>query len=441
LINKLFYFVKETFSDAWGIVRSPKEGLTSLYHVSLYRNAVYLMISSAVMGLTGFFFWIAAARLYSADEVGLASAAIAAMMLLSMVAMVGLDYALIRFIPGAGQSTRDIINSSFTIAGITSTILVLLFIAGLSFWAPKLHPILEHPMLFIAFVVSVPATTLFGLAQRVFTAKLRSSFALAMGLLFGFLRFVPLAILAAYSATLGIFAAWGIATFVSLMIGIFFLLPRVEPGYRPSLMIRKDIASPMVRFASANFLANCSLTITGYVLPLVVLNVLGEEQTAYFYVSWSFSQVVFGVMGAVTINLFAEGSHDQARLREYVKKSLKLMTLILIPAVTLTLLLGDKLLLAFGDEYSQNATHLLWLLILACVPAGLNYTYIAVMRVGTQMRGIVAITLFLAILTLGSSPYLLSHMGLTGVGVAWIAGQTVVAVFTGRQILRIYSQA
>jgi O-antigen/teichoic acid export membrane protein len=197
----------------------------------------------------------------------------------------------------------------------------------------------------------------------------------------------------------------------------------------------------MVRFASANFLANCSLTITGYVLPLVVLNVLGEEQTAYFYVSWSFSQVVFGVMGAVTINLFAEGSHDQARLREYVKKSLKLMTLILIPAVTLTLLLGDKLLLAFGDEYSQNATHLLWLLILACVPAGLNYTYIAVMRVGTQMRGIVAITLFLAILTLGSSPYLLSHMGLTGVGVAWIAGQTVVAVFTGRQILRIYSQA
>jgi O-antigen/teichoic acid export membrane protein len=439
LISKLFYFVKETFSDAWGIVRSPREGLTSLYQVSLYRNAIYLMISSTALGLTGFFFWMAAARLYSSEEVGLASAAIAAMSLLSMLAMVGLDHALVRFIPGAGQSARDITNSSFTIGLLTSIILALVFIAGLSFWSPKLHLILEHPMLVIAFVVSVAATTLFTLAQRVFTAKRRSSFALAISLVFGLLRFVPLVIMAVYTTTLGIFSAWVIATFISVVIGILFLLPRVEPGYRPSLVIKKDIVSPMVRFASANFLANMSSSITVFVLPLVVLNVLGEEQNAYFYVTWNFSNVMHALLAAVTINLFAEGSYNQQRLREFVKKSLKLMTLILIPAVTLTLLLGDKLLLAFGQEYSHNATHLLWLLILSCVPLSINLTYVAIMRVRTQMRVIVAISLFGSVVTLGLSPYLLSQIGLVGVGVAYIASQGVVAIYSGRQILKIYS--
>lgn len=432
--------MKETFSDTLNIARSPRGGLKSLYDVSLYRNAVYLMINSTALGLTGFFFWTASARFYSPEEVGLTSAAISAMMLLSLIAMVGLDYALIRFIPGAGENTRDIINSCFTIGGVASITLALVFIAGLSFWSPALYPIREQPVLFAVFVVSVAATTLFNMAQRVFIAKRKSSFALAIGLVFGLLRFIPLAILAAYSATLGIFASWGIATFMSVAIGILFLLPRVEPRYRPSLTIRKDILAPMVHFASANFLANVSLTITGFVLPLVVINVLGEEQNAYFYVTWAFSSILFAALGAVTINLFAEGSHDQQKLRDYVKKSLKLMTLILIPAVTLTLLLGDKLLLVFGEGYSQNATHLLWLLILSAVPVSVNYTYISIMRVGTQMRGILVITLFVAIATLGSSPYLLSLMGITGVGVAWLASQGVVAIFTGRQILRLLSE-
>jgi len=437
LIRRLIYFVKETLSDALVIVRSPKEGLTSLYHVSLYRNAFYMIVNAAAMGLTGLLFWIAAARLYSENEVGLASAAISAMMLLSLLAMVGLDWALIRFIPGAGKSSRDMINSSFTIAGVASVILALLFIAGLSFWSPELHPIVEQPMLFVAFVVSVPASALFTLLQRVFTAKLKSNYTMGIGVVYGILKFVPLAILAAYSATLGIFSAWGIGMFVSLTIGIVFLLPKVEPGYRPSLMIKKDIVSSMVRFASANFVATSSLTITTYGLPLVVLRVLGEEQTAYFYIVWTFTAVILMVLNSVTINLFAEGAHDQARLREYVKKSLKLMALILIPAVTLVLLFGDKILLLFGEGYSRNATHLLWLMILSCAPACVNYTYLAVMQVRTQVRGIVAISLFVAIVTLGSSPYLLSHMGLIGVGVAYIASQTVVAIYAGRQILLV----
>jgi O-antigen/teichoic acid export membrane protein len=439
LIKKLFYFLQETLKDAWSFVRSPVEGIKRLYRASLYRNAAYLILSAVALGLTGFFYWIAAARLYPDDEVGLASAAVSAMTLLSLLSLVGLDYALIRFIPGSGERSRDVMNSSLTIGTAVAIVLALVFIAGLSWWSPGLHTLVEHPALLATFVLSVAATTIFTLLQRIFAAKLRSSYALVIGLVFGLLRFVPLVIVAASSMALGIFNAWVIALCVAMAAG-FLLLPRVEPGYRPSLTLKRELVSPMLRFAFANYLANVSMTITGSVLPLLVLYVLGKEQTAYFYIAWTYSTVVVAVLSGVTISLFAEGSHDRERLKEYIKKSLKLMALILVPVVALTMVLGGRILLVFGEGYSANATDLLWLLALAAIPIGINATYIAVMRVFGQTTGIVVVTLVSAFVTLGLSPYLLSRFGLTGVGLAWLASQTLVALFAGWQILKIYTR-
>jgi len=56
---RLFDFLRETFAGALNLLRSP-EGLKSLCGVSLYRNAVYLMLNSAVLSLTGF--WTLAAK-------------------------------------------------------------------------------------------------------------------------------------------------------------------------------------------------------------------------------------------------------------------------------------------------------------------------------------------------------------------------------------------
>ncbi len=438
MIKKLFYFLLETANDALSFARSPVGGIRRLYRASLYRNAAYLILSAVALGLTGFAYWIAAARLYPDDEVGVATATVSAMTLLSMLSLLGLDYALIRFIPGSGERSRDIMNSALTIGTAASLVMALVFIAGLDWWSPGLHALVEQPGLLLAFVLSVAVTTAFTLLQRIFSAKLRSSYALVIGLVFGLLRFLPLAVIAASSMPLGIFYAWVIALCVATTTG-FLLLPRVEPGYRPSLTVRRHLVSPMLRFAFANYLANISMTVAGSVLPLLVLYVLGKEQTAYFYVAWTYSTVIVSVLSGVTISLFAEGSHDRERLKEYIQKSLKLTAIILVPVVGLTLLLGSRILLVFGEAYSANATRLLWLLAASAVPLGINATYIAVMRVFGETRGIVAVTLASTVITLGSSPTLLSRMGLTGVGVAWLVSQALVALYAGWQILRIYT--
>jgi len=64
---RLLSFLRETFADALGILRSP-EGLKSLYGVSLYRNAVYLMLTSGTTAVLRFAFQVPQAPFHIAGE-------------------------------------------------------------------------------------------------------------------------------------------------------------------------------------------------------------------------------------------------------------------------------------------------------------------------------------------------------------------------------------
>jgi len=78
-----------------------RDKIRGFLRISLYRNAAYLLMTSGTNSLAGFVFWAMAARLYPAEGVGLASAAISAMGLLALLSTLGMDYGLIRFLPGA----------------------------------------------------------------------------------------------------------------------------------------------------------------------------------------------------------------------------------------------------------------------------------------------------------------------------------------------------
>jgi len=56
----------------------------------LFKNAYFLMFSSLTSAGSGFFFWLIAARFYSTTDIGLASAMISAMGLISMLSLLGI---------------------------------------------------------------------------------------------------------------------------------------------------------------------------------------------------------------------------------------------------------------------------------------------------------------------------------------------------------------
>ena len=47
------------------------------------------------------------------------------------------------------------------------------------------------------------------------------------------------------------------------------------------------------------------------ILPIMVLNVLGAEQAAYYYIAYAIAALLFMIPGAISTSLFVEGSHGE----------------------------------------------------------------------------------------------------------------------------------
>jgi len=429
LINKFTAFVKKILSHTLGLPTS-REGIKSLFKVSLYRNAIYLMLNFTMYALTGFFFWIAAARLYPVEIVGLASSAISAIGLLSLLSTLGLDYGLIRFLPLAGEKAREMINSCLTIGSSVSIIAALIFLVGINVWSPALLPIRENLLFLFAFIIFALANTLQSFYTQCFIAARKSRFSMAQGWLVGFLRFIPLVMLASSFKSFGIFFSWGIAVSIAVLVSLAFYMPRAYHGYRPLPSIRKEVVSQMLRFSFANYVTNILWMIPQLVLPIMVVNLLGADQNAYFFIGWSIAGMVFMIPAATSLSLLAEASQDEQKLHQELKKSLKLILLLLVPAIILLLVLGNNILQLFGKVYSEKAPQLLWILAVSALPLSLNHVYFTIKRVEKKMKSVICLAGFTAVTTLGLSYVLMPVMGINGAGVSWLISQSTAALFT-----------
>jgi len=185
----------------------------------------------------------------------------------------------------------------------------------------------------------------------------------------------------------------------------------------------------MWRYSSGNYLANLFSTCLPFILPLMVVNLLGAQQNAYFYVGWMIANLLFAIPFAVSQSLFAEGSHFEDKLKENVTKSLKFTYLLLVPAVIVLILVGKWVLLAFGQSYSANALHLLWVLNVSSLPLALTHIYSGILRVTGRIKELMAIWGFVALVVVLVSYLIMPVTGIIGIGYAWLGAQTIVAVY------------
>ena len=412
-----------------------KEVIKGLLGTSLYTNAYYLVADVAVVSILGFAFWMLVARLYSPAQVGLASATVAAVVLLARLSRLGFDYGLVRFLPGVGARASTLMNSCFTIAGLTSLVAALIFLSGLNLWSPALLYI-RHPGLSVFFVLLTVAYTLFLLVEQAFIARRRAKFVLFKNTAAGVVKVAAAIAFAYLISTFGIFASWGLAIFIALAVALFWFLPRVQQGYMPIPSVSKELVSNMLRFSLGNYIAELLWFAPLMLFPLIVINILGAEANAYFYMPWTIAQMLFAIPMAVSYSLFAEGSYEEHLLWSNTLKSVKLHLLILIPVVVILLALSDKLLLLFGSSYSESGATLLRVLALSAIPVGINYIGLSVMRVRKNTRGVILVSASIACLSLGSGYILMTSEGLTGIGIGWIATQTLVAVVVALLLFR-----
>ena len=394
--------------------------IKNLYGVSLYRNAVYLMLSGALVPILGFVFWIVVARYFSSSDLGLANGLTSAIGILAMISSFGLHLGLIRFLSGE-KDKRGMINSCLTISGVVCAILAVIFIRGLDVWMPKLSFLQVDLTLMVAFIIFAVMNVLYLMERNLFIAHRSTQFNLVLQITMVGSRIAVIAILFALGTTHGlssIFLSWGIALCLVVIVGGFFIR-RLQPGYWPFPAVRKQVVNDMMHFSFGNYLVELVGSALLWILPLMVLSVISAQANAYFFIAFSIAQAAYLAPTKTAIALFAEGSNEPGELRANIYRFIKITCILLPIALAILFLFGDKILLLAGREYSDNALNLLLILALAAIPLAPFELYMAIRRVQKKVKPIIYLTAFTLAFTLGASYLLISRLGVIGVGVAY----------------------
>jgi len=415
--------------------------ITSLLKSPLHRNAIFLMGDTVFTSALGFIFWTAAARFYIESDVGLASTMISSMGLLAMASTLGFTMGLIRFLPQVRDEEHSkIINSCFTISGILALILAFIFILGLDLWVPPLRFLKSSIFMIIVFMIFTLALTLTSLLNGVFISARKAEYVfIKNSMITSVLKLVLLIILSVLAVSLtyfNIYYPWGIAAIVAVLVSLFIFVRKAGFAYKPRISVKRSSINHMMRFSAGNYVAIFFGSAPVLILPLMITNMLSTDITAYFYLTWMMSNLLFIIPSAVGISLLSEMSHEERRYEEKIKKAAKFIAMLLLPAVIIFLLLGDKLLLLFGASYSANASTALQIFAISSIPLAVNGVFVAIKNAKKEVRYVILVNAAIALGTLILSYLVMKNFGLLGIAMSWIVSQSVVA---GAVLLSIFS--
>ena len=394
----------------------------------LYRNSLFLMGTTLITTGLGFLFWMVVARYYNEYEVGVAAAIISAVTLLGLISSLGLETALIRFLPKSAEPA-NLINSCLTVHGTAALLVAGIFLAGVDVFSPATAFVRENPMFTLVFVVFAVVWPLSGTVDAVFIAKRRAEFTLAKNTIFSLLKIpLPIALAVSFHA-FGIVSSWGIAIGLALLAAFVLFLPRVQPNFRPAPRVDLNILRAIWRYSTGNYFAALLAAAPPLILPIMIVNLTSGQQNAYFYVAWMIAGLLQAIPLAISQSLFAEGSHFEGRLAFNAWRAFKFALLLLVPAILIILLAGKWLLLVFGESYSANAQTLLMVLALSSLFTGVNNIYYAILRVRGRIRELTALRGIVALVVLTVSGLIVTRVGIVGIGYAWIGTQAVVSIY------------
>ena len=393
----------------------------------LFKNSIFIMLTSVSGAGFGFIFWMLAAKLYPPEDVGIATALISSMALLVLLSRFGLDFSIIRFFPTHDKSrifsTSAIITTSFAV------IFGAIFIAGVDIFSPELH-LLKSPQNAVLFLIFLAASSATALTDFLFVAIRRAGFLFLQSIVVGsrILFLIPLVVLGA----VGIFGAVGISVVLALAAALVLL---VRSGIRVRAAIDRGFLNDAFHFSAGNYLASLFMTAPNMILPIMVLNTLGAEEAAYYYIAFAIAALLFMIPNSISMSLFVEGSHGES-LKRIVMKSLIVIFSLIVPAAALLYVCGGWLLGMVGADYAAGGLEVLRVMVVASLFVGVNYVYFAIKRVQKDVKGIVVLSGLVSGLVVGFGYVFMVMYGVVGVGYAWLVGNVVGSVCAGVMVWR-----
>ena len=412
-------------------------GLRRELSVPLYRNAYALMANTAGNSVLGLLYWVLAARTFPDAAVGRGNALISLMMLVSTFTQLNWSGALIRFLPRAGRSARQMLVTAYVMATGLAAIAAAAVMAYCHFARPPEDPLHVSAGVAVWFVVSTMAWSVFNLQDAALTGMRSAVWVPLENGLYGLVKLVLLVVVARTSLADGVFASWTIPVIALLVPVNLLLFRRVLPGHATT---EPDAPPPgrrvLARYMAGDYAAQAFSQLSSTFLPVLVVSLLGAAQGAYYLPA----QTAFAAMGmlatAITSSLVVEAARDEQAVHRLARAMLRRICVLVLPAGAFVGLAAPWLLELFGSQYRAGATTVLQLMMLSLLPRVPVALYVTKCRLDNRTGMLALLQFTQAALVVGGTAVFAPTAGLVAVGWSVVAAEVVPALVVARPVAR-----
>ncbi|MEW6008111.1 MAG: oligosaccharide flippase family protein [Candidatus Omnitrophota bacterium] len=388
------------------------------------------MASKISLGFSGIIFWWVAARFYSIDDIGLASALISVVSLLIFVASLGLAPTFVRFLP----QNEDRSKLLGTFLGFSLSLLIFLSLSlliGIDFFLPKLSllKVSFYPLIFLFFVVTMFLFTCF---EGIFLAYQETPLALIKNLVQNFLR-IGFLFVFIFWRSFGIFSANCLAAALALIFSFIFFV-RKYPNFKIRLRIDFSILRNLLPFSLVNFFNAATLYLPGMIFPLIILSLFSEREVGLFYVPWMIFSVYCSFIASISSVFLMQAAHGED-VKALLRKTISFCFLLSILGFVLFYFWGEGILLLFKKDFFFHSFGILKVLFLSIFSFTINQIYLTLKNIKNEIFDFFSLSFIILISLIFFVIILLFKMGSLGMAYSWLFSQLIGNVYLLSKIL------
>ena len=406
----------------------------------IVRNASSLILTMGVTSGLGVVYWAVAARSFSVQTVGFASASISAMTLIATLGSLGLGTMLMGEIPRREGDAGRLVRATLLIAGVLTVSLGV--VGGLlaPLLSRDLGPLSSHPTHLALFALGSVVIAVGLVVDQALIGFLRGGTQLARNVVFGLAKLgllAGVAVLGLGTSGVTMLGTWVVGAVLSL--GVAFAAAPLRARSRPSSAHQRvsgrTLFSQIARSAAGHQVLNLGLKVPQLLVPVLVVATLSVEANARFYIALMVTTFLGAVPGSLSNVLYTVGAEDRPALAAKLRFTLGLSAAMVVGLVLVVAVLATPLLNVFGEGYA-DASWTLRLLALSTVPLIVKTHYVAVARMQRKVRRATPVIWAGTMLEVIAVIVGARVGGLDGVALGWALAMSVEAIVMGPVIVR-----
>jgi O-antigen/teichoic acid export membrane protein len=385
------------------------------------------MISSGGTAVVGVVFWGVATHMASAKVVGRTTAEIAAMLLLANLAQLSFGSIFERFLPIAGELTRDFVKRAYVTCVVFGFVLAVVYLA-LGFGHSFLPASLGWRALF---VVAVVLWTIFALQDSVMIGLRASKWVAVENIFFSLAKLTLLPVCIWITSSQGIFLAWTAPVIVTIVAVTWYLFRKRIPEHMSLGTSIESLPSTrdLVILAGAQYAALLTNVFMPSLITLIVIQRLGPVANAHYFLPAMISMSLGLFIWSIARSFLVEASHEPHALRRHADSAIRALIVVIVPSVVLGCIFASEFLRIFGASYAAEGSTLMRMLLLSLLGNSVMVFYSTFAWLDKSVWWMSARNLAGSVVQLAVIFLLIERFGINAMGIAALLNAAMTLIF------------